>query len=62
LRLLAAKKWEELEAASFAHLRKRNTSNYRAFYYKGVANYKQQNYDDAKDDFLSALGIMTEDA
>jgi hypothetical protein len=41
LRLLAAKKWEELEAASFAHLRKRNTSNYRAFYYKGVANYKQ---------------------
>jgi hypothetical protein len=43
-----------------AHLQKPNTVHYFAFFYRGVANYKLMQYEDARDDFTSALDIMLE--
>jgi hypothetical protein len=60
LNLLKGRKWGQLEAYADQHLRKKNASHYRAFFYRGVANYKLQNYEDARDDFTSALHIMVE--
>ena len=61
LNLLNSRKWSQLETFADAHLRKKNASHYRAYFYRGVACYKLQNYEDAKEDFTSALHIMIDE-
>ena len=56
--LLAGKKWEQLQYYAESHLSKKGTSQYRAFFYRGVANYKLMNYEYARDDFNAALSII----
>ena len=56
--LLAQKKWEQLLYYTESHLSKKNTSQYRAFFYRGVANYKLTNYEEACEDFNHALNII----
>lgn len=51
LQLLSAKRWEQLLQLTDNHLHKQNTVHYFAFFYRGVANYKLMQYEDARDDF-----------
>jgi hypothetical protein len=55
LSMLATKDWPQLLLLAENHMRKKHTSHYRAYFYRGVANYKMRNFEDAKYDFDTAL-------
>jgi len=60
IRFLVREQWKELWEAAFKHLQRRNSSKYRALFYRGVANYKQNDFESARNDFQSALSIMSD--
>lgn len=60
MQLLTAKRWENLLQLANNHLHKPNTVHYFAFFYRGVANYKLMQFEDARYDFTQALDIMLE--
>ena len=55
LAMLGQRDWSQLAALAEGHMRKKHTSHYRAYFYRGVANYKMCHYEDAKYDFDTAL-------
>ena len=58
LSLLTQNKWEQLLIFADAHLIKKGSSKQRAYFYRGVANYKLANFDDSLEDFNYALAII----